>query len=372
MSQLTKDAMLPAVRSVLRRPARTLLTVSGIAVATGNYILLVSLAQGMKLQAQGLVDELGTDVAVMRSGSPFPMDSKMTGSDIEALRQVPGVVAVSEVVVSPTRVRPRNYFFIFGLDPQQRILRGIRVAEGRGIEANNELLVGEVAAEQLELRPGDLVEVARTRLHVVGLYRTARSFLDTGAIADIPTTQRIFDIRGRINLAFLDLADDADLKPVLDHIHRELPDLEASPSDLFAARLRNLDLVQVYARWLALLAVLVAALTVATTMSVAVVERRQEMAVLRSVGWSRWRVARRVVGEAVLQVSAGACLAPPIAITGLKLLPAGDLSGLMPPAIPLAMMAEGIAITLVVGILFSFGPAMQAMRTRPAEALRAL
>lgn len=363
--------MLPAVRSVLRRPARTLLTVAGIAVATGNYILLVSLALGMKLQAQGLVDELGTDVAVMRAGSPFPMDSKMTGSDLEALRRVPGVAAVSEVVVSPTRLNPRNYFFIFGLDPQQRILRGIRITAGRGIQASAELLVGETAAEQLELQPGDLVEVARTRLQVVGLYHTARSFLDTGAIADIPTTQRIFDLGGRINLAFLDLANDADVTSVLDHIHRESPNLEASPSEFFASRLRNLDLVRIYARWLALLAVLVAALTVATTMSLGVVERRQEMAVLQSLGWRRWRVARRVVGEALLQVSAGACLAPPIAIAGLKLLPAGDLSGLVPPAIPLAVMAEGIAIAVAIGVLFSFGPAMQAMRTRPAEALRA-
>ncbi len=250
--------MLPAVRSVLRRPARTLLTVAGIAVATGNYILLVSLALGMKLQAQGLVDELGTDVAVMRVGSPFPMDSKMTGSDLEALRRVPGVAAVSEVVVSPTRLNPRNYFFIFGLDPQQRILRGLRITAGRGIQASAELLVGERAAEQLELQPGDLVEVARTRLQVVGLYHTARSFLDTGAIADIPTTQRIFDLGGRINLAFLDLANDADVTSVLDHIHRESPNLEASPSEFFASRLRNLDLVRIYARWLALLAVLVA------------------------------------------------------------------------------------------------------------------
>jgi len=349
-----------------------LLTVSGIAVATANYILLVSLALGMKLQAQGLVDELGTDVAVMRAGSPFPMDSRMTGLDIEGLRRLPGVDAVSEVVIATTRVEPRNFFFVFGLDPRQRLLGGIRLTEGRRLEEGDELLVGDVAAEQLELRPGDRVEIARTRLRVVVLYHTGRGFLDTGAIVDIPTAQSVFDLKGRVNLAFLDLADGVELKPVLDRIHRQLPDLEASPSDLFAARLRNLDLARIYARCLALLAVLVAALTVATTMSLGVVERRQEMAVLQSLGWSRWRVARRVVGEALLQVSVGACLAPPIAVAGLKLLPAGDLSGLLPPAIPVTVMVEGIAIALAVGVLFSFGPAMQAMRTRPAEALRAL
>jgi len=364
--------MLPAVRSLLRRPARTLLTVSGIAVAAGNYILLVSLAHGMKLQAQGLVDELGTDVAVMRAGSPFPMDSRMTGDDVEALRQVPGVAAVSEVVVATTRLEPRNFLFVFGLDPRQRIAGGIRVMEGRSLEGSDELLVGDVAAEQLELRPGDRVEIGRTRLEVVGLYHSGRAFLDTGTIVDIPTAQRVFDLGGRVNLVFLDLADDVELKPVLDHVHRTLPRLEASPSDLFAARLRNLDLVRVYARILALLAVVVAAITVATTMSLGVVERRQEMAVLRSLGWSRWRVARRVVGEAMLQVSAGACLALPIAVAGLRLLPAGDLSGLLPQTIPVAVMAEGIAVVLAVGALFSVGPAMQAMAARPADALRAL
>ncbi len=364
--------MLPAIRSVLRRPARTLLTVSGIAVATGNYILLVSLAHGMKLQAQGLVDELGTDVAVMRAGSPFPMDSRMTGGDVEELRQVPGVEAVSEVVVATTRLEPRNFLFVFGLDPRQRIAGGLRVVAGRGPEGSDELLVGDVAAEQLELQPGDRVDIGRTRLEVVGLYHSGRAFLDTGTVVDIPTAQRLFDLGGRVNLVFLDLRDGVELKPVLDHIHRTLPRLEASPSDLFSARLRNLDLVGVYARVLALLAVVVAAITVATTMSLGVVERRQEMALLQSLGWSRWRVARRIVGEALLQVSAGACLAPPIAIAGLELLPAGDLSGLLPPAIPLAVMAEGIAIAVAVGVVFSLGPAMQGMATRPAEALRAL
>lgn len=363
--------MLPAVRSVLRRPGRALLTVAGVTLATSNYIVLVALASGMKEQAQGLTDALGTDVAVMRAQAPFPMESKMTGADLEALRRVPGVAALSEVVVSATRMNPRNYFFIFGLHPRQRILDGIHITAGHGIGANAELLVGDVAAEQLDLRPGDLVEVATTRLQVVGLYHTGRNFLDAAGIVDISTAQRIFNLGDRINLAFLDLADDVDVTAVLDHIHREFPHLEASPSDFFASRLRALDLVTLYARWLALVAVLVASLTVATTMSIAVVERRQEMAVLQSLGWSRWRVARLVVGEALLQISAGVCLAPPIAIAGLKLLPAGDLSALLPPAVPLVVMAEGIAITIAIGVLSSLGPALQAMRTRPAEALRA-
>jgi putative ABC transport system permease protein len=300
------------------------------------------------------------------------MDSRMTNGDVEALTQVPGVEAASEVVVATTRLEPRNFLFVFGLDPRQRIAGGLRVVAGRGLQGSDELLVGDVTSEQLELRAGDRVEIGRTRLHVVGLYHSGRAFLDTGTIVDIPTAQRLFDLGDRVNLVFLDLADDVELKPVLDHIHGTLPRLEASPSDLFAARLRNLDLVRVYARVLALLAVVVAAITVATTMSLGVVERRQEMALLRSLGWSRWRVARRIVGEALLQVAAGVCLAPPIAVAGLKLLPAGDLSGLLPPSIPLAVMAEGMAIVVVVGVLFSLGPAMQAMATRPAEALRSL
>lgn len=79
-----------------------------------------------------------------------------------------------------------------------------------------------------------------------------------------------------------------------------------------------------------------------------------------------------VVTEAVMLIGAGALLAIPLASVLLRFFSAADLIGVVPPVLPLETAGEGLAATLLIGLLLSMIPLAQVLRMRPADALRAL
>lgn len=283
------------------------------------------------------------------------------------------MVSVSRVVVGLTRIGPRSEFFVFGGDPAERVMRAVPVVAGRAVEGGRpELMIGESASRQLRIRPGDRIEVMREKLTVVGVYRTGRALFDNAGMMDLDGAQSLFRMGGNVTLAFLGVASPDHVDAVLGSIRRTLPQLAAKPSDLFASSFQRLGVIHRFARYLALLALFVSALSLSNTLSMNAVERRQEFAILRAVGWHRGRIAAMVVTEAVMLIGAGALLAIPLASVLLRFFSAADLIGVVPPVLPLETAGEGLAATLLIGLLLSMIPLAQVLRMRPADALRAL
>jgi putative ABC transport system permease protein len=116
-------------------------------------------------------------------------------------------------------------------------------------------------------------------------------------------------------------------------------------------------------------------LVTANTMSIAVRERRQEIAVLKTLGFSSTLVMTLIIGEALLIGAAGGILGLLLSKMLLGVLPQvpvlGDIVatypnfGLSPQTATL-----GMGIALLLGLAAGFFPAMTGYRSRIAEALR--
>ena len=111
---------------------------------------------------------------------------------------------------------------------------------------------------------------------------------------------------------------------------------------------------------------------IANTVGMNVNERRQEIALLRSIGWSRIRITALIAGETGAMIAIGALLAVPCAFLGLRLLDDGDAVWLVPASVGGANVMEGVVLAFLVGLLFALLPIADALRRRPAEALRNL
>jgi predicted permease len=118
---------------------------------------------------------------------------------------------------------------------------------------------------------------------------------------------------------------------------------------------------------------LIACVNLANLMLSRAAGRAQEMAVRRSLGAARWRIARQMLTESVLLGLAGGVAGVGLAFVGFEtvvaLLPAGQ-PRIHTVAIDLRVLAVTAAISVGTGLLFGLVPAIQAATGRSMTLLR--
>jgi putative ABC transport system permease protein len=115
------------------------------------------------------------------------------------------------------------------------------------------------------------------------------------------------------------------------------------------------------------MALLIGGIVIMSLMSIAVAERRREIAVRRSVGASRDDIVFQFLLEAVAVALAGGILG--------VLLPAGGMQiaswlQRLPPVLLWQPIATAVLLSIVIGIVFGIYPAWKASRVDPIQALR--
>jgi putative ABC transport system permease protein len=368
------------LRHLARRRRRTILTIAGIALGTATYMVLLAAGQGLLDQFRESAKVLGAEVVVQQQGVTSPWNSLVPSATTDRLRELPQVRSVSRMILGKTRFLGASYFLMFGVAAEDPLLSDLLLVEGRPLAANAEptqLLVGSWAADRFNLAAGHLIETRNRRFEVAGIYRTGRAVLDSGAIVDLPVAQALFNARDGSNLVFLDLSNPDDGEEVVAVISREFPEVEAHLTSEWVESYGQVRVIQTFARFLALIALLIAMLGVSNVLHISVSERLQELAVLRAIGWSRRRVASLVLAEGgVLSVVGGLCGIP---LAAAVLLAVGSVNlggyttaGLIPLGLPVGAAGEGVAVSAAAGVIGSLAPLVRALRVQPARALHSL
>lgn len=118
---------------------------------------------------------------------------------------------------------------------------------------------------------------------------------------------------------------------------------------------------------------LIACVNLANLMLSRAAGRAQEMAVRRSLGAARWRIARQMLTESVLLAIAGGIAGTALAFAGFEaivaLLPS-DQPRIHLVTIDLRVLAVTAAVSIATGILFGLMPAIQAATGRSMTLLR--
>src|SRR5438128_10620962 len=156
-----------ALRALRRNKLRSVLTALGIIIGVGAVIAMVGIGNGAKAQVEAQIASLGQNVILIFSGSTTSSGIR-TGwggagtlkiEDAEAIRrEVPGVAAVSEEVVSTAQVAAgnQNWFTrIYGesadyLDILQLPMAdGVRFTAQDVRSANKVCVIGRTTASQV-------------------------------------------------------------------------------------------------------------------------------------------------------------------------------------------------------------------------------
>jgi putative ABC transport system permease protein len=370
------------LKTLWRHRSRTLLTVSGSAVALFVFCLVGAVQEGMT-DLRRRQDVQGA-LVVFQANKFCPATSHLP-QDYE--RQIGRVERVREVV--PIQVFTNNcrasldVVVFYGLPPEKLPdVRQFELLEGSwaGFRRHQDAaMVGSAVARRRDLSVGDSFSIGGVTVTVAGVFScddlaeenyvyTGLDFLQRGNGPDRVGTVTQFEV-------LLDTGSSHEaVCEAIDEVFRSGSVPTATrPKGAFQAKALG-DLTQLIrmAGYLGYACVGLVLILVATTTVMSVQDRVKEHAVLQTIGFSGRRVFGLVLAESSLLSLAGGALGVSVALTLLKLtgLAVGAEGVMMAfrPSFSLAM--NGITVALFSGVLAGILPAWQAARTEIVPALR--
>lgn len=367
-----------ALNNLRRRPARTGLTVSAIALGIAAVVALTSIAWGFEASWQKANDARGTDLIVTRAASentmPSPFRAEKVQQVLAALPHVKEVVGLLSEMLTVSDDAPP--VFVFGWVYNSYLWDHLKLVEGRWPNASAEpvVVIGALAAEMLHKKTGEQVEIEGRSFQVVGIFES-NAVVENGALLmTLEQAQQVTDKPGKVNVLNIkvdDSATEADLRGIKEQVRQALPGFVAITSGELVSKNAVVRISKAMSNATILIAGLVGALVVFNTMLMSINERTREIGVLLALGWQRRTIMQLVFSESVvlslLGGIAGIMLGVGIAwgLEHLELM-RGKIDAIF--SIPFFFAVLGLSVLL--GICGGIYPAFKAARLLPSSALR--
>ncbi len=363
------------VKNLLRRRTRTLLSVLGIALGIAAIIAFNAVGRGFRESLDRYMRSTGAEVLVVNRSAMAPEYSRISKEEVDQVRALPGIEHLSPgtftIVSGRVLKKPKIKFLtVFGRLPGDRLVEKFRAGiDGRLFQADDEMILGTDAARDLELKPGDTLELFHRALKIVGVYKSDVKFESAGCVLSSSVIQQEMKMGDSVGLFWLYLKPGTDWKAIRTAIEEKSPNLAAIQTSEFTTYYNQLDYIDWFVWIVSLISVVVGGLGVLNTMLMTVSERTREIGTLRAVGWSRGQVLRLILTEGVVISVVGGVLGLLMGTFGAETLIHWAPRGLDTRYTAL-LLAEGFLIAVALGFFGALYPAWQASRLSPIEALK--
>jgi ABC-type antimicrobial peptide transport system permease subunit len=361
------------LRNLMRQKTRTLLTLFGVTIGIAAVVMLGAVAQGLSTGYDALVGGKGqADLVVMQKDSYDLMLSVVDEAVADELRTMPEIRSVSSMVYAWVGSGEALYFGLFGFDPEEEAIQKYRLVEGEPPgRRNNEAMLGRVLSRNLDIGVGDTMVVTGKSFKIVGIYETGDSFSDTGMVTTLRAAQEVLGRVRQVSGLLLRLRRSDDEQSARDRITRRYTDLTVSRTSEFGNQTAMIQAYKALGWGIGLLAIVIGGITMTNTIIMSVHERTREIGVLRAIGWSRRRIMGMFLADslflALLGGLMGAGLGALLAtLAGRSPAYGGILTGQVTPA----LIGQGFAVAIVMGLVGGAMPAWRAAQLTPLEALQ--
>ena len=373
--------LLIARRNLTRTRARSLLAMLGIVIGVIAIAALGVFGATLQASITGSLGDIGNQL-VVSPASDEGVDH-LTERDVREIRRVSGDASVVPVRqnVSTIDVRgERRRVTVYGMESPGE---AYEATDGRIPDPlRSGALVGADLAEDLDIGVGDSITVGDAQgenmetYRVNAILRSQQEFstIDPGSAVVLP----IRDVGGEGYTQVVVTAESGEAANETAVAIRESLNDRRDRVSIFelgqiveqigsAFQAVNLFLVGIGS-----ISLLVAGVSILNVMLMSAIERREEIGVLRAVGYQRMDVLRIMLSEALLLGAIGGAVGAALAVVGGMLINQALLGD--PTAVftltnmlyVLAALAFGVVTALVSGLY----PAWKAANERPVDALR--
>ncbi len=379
-----------ALRSLRRRSGKMLLLVLGLSLGVATVVALISLNESMRSQGATPLDEFGAnilivpqanDLAVSYGGVTVASASFDVGelrledlAAIDTIKNAANISILSPKLLSAAEVEGRTILVAGVRFSDELLLKQWWEIEGTPPASPDEALIGYRVAEELGVEAGDEIRIYGITLHIAGVLRENGSQDDDIIFADLGTVQAAIGRPGVITLAEVAaLCTACPIEEMVAQISEVLPQARVTAlRQAVALRMETADQLTRFGLVVSVIVVLIGSLVVLTTMLSAVGERKQEIGLMRALGFRRRHIARVILSEAAMVSVVGGIVGWGLGVLGAALL----LPRLVDPQATLhvtpLLVAGSVLGALLIGLAGAIYPALQAAKLDPTTALRAL
>jgi putative ABC transport system permease protein len=385
-----------AYKNLLRKKTRSLLTILGIAMAAWVLVSLFGFNRGYEASLNKDIDNLGFQMLVVAKGCPYEAATLMlkggTGlkymnedivAAVTAEPEVDGVTAMlMQVVFDPNKGETGGLAAFLGVDPVSfpKMKSALPFKAGGWFKEPEaaEAVFGYEAAELEQREVGDiyLIPEKEVEVKVVGILERTGTQDDGTIFLPIKTVQRIFGVKGELTSIGIKVKKDANIKAFEDKMYK-LPDVQVvSLSQVKTTIMTLVSTARVMVFSIALIAILIAMMGVINTVLMSVMERRQEIGILKSMGAMAGDVFKLVWLETIILCISGGLVGTALSLLTARLtdvlvrnlLPYSPSGGLVAIDFKLVLMTLGVVTAI--GLASGVYPSWKAARMRPLDTIR--
>ncbi|HTD49288.1 MAG TPA: ABC transporter permease, partial [Acidimicrobiia bacterium] len=268
---------------------------------------------------------------------------------------------------------------LVGVDEREGSL-GPPMLEGRFPTGPDEIAFGRGSLDALRKRVGDRVEVVagprRVSMHVTGVFIALSagdlfsSRLDEGGGVTLDGLRRL-EPDVMVTMFPVRYAPGTDRRVALARLQHDFGALVLQHVN--AQDVENLVRVAVLPALLAGLFVVLSVATLAATLIASVRRRRQELTILKAIGFKRRQLAASIVWQTLALTLVGVTVGIPAGIVVGQTIwryVADQIGAVQPPVVPVAPVAGIIVGAALIATAIALVPAALAAQVRPAIALR--
>ena len=313
-----------SLRHVRRHRLRTFLTFFGIVLGVAVVVAIAVVNRSLTHSFQSTIDQIAGKAVLQVANA----ESGIAESLFPIIRDTPGVQDAAAAVDGflPVSAAPGERLYVYGVD----LLTDFAVRDYQFINSQfaldqaldfiarpDSIALTESFARRLKLPLGGAITLATSRgrqsFTVRALLKeegTAKVFGGSFALMDLPVGQRVFGKEGKLDIVDITLAPGERIEAVQERLNHRL----AGAAEAERPKKRGEQIEQLLTSFrvglffVSLIALFVGFFLIYNTVSVSVIQRRQEIGTLRCLGMRRAQVLRLIVVEALLLALCGSCV----------------------------------------------------------------
>lgn len=394
-----------ALKALNNNKLRCFLTMLGIIIGVASVITMLAIGQGSKNSIKAQISEMGSNMIMIhpgnmqRGGVRQSADDMQTleVADYEALKELPGVAAVSPSVNSGGQLVNGNNNYpssIYGVTPEYLDIRKFKVKDGAMFtdhdikSAAKVCILGKTVVDNLfpngDDPVGRVIRFGKIPLTVIGVLESKGTNSmgqdqDDVVIAPYTTVMKRILAIDYIQGIFASAADENQTDETIESItevlrtrHKIKDDADndfeiRSQQELSEMMNSTSDMMTVLLACIAGISLLVGGIGIMNIMYVSVTERTREIGLRMSIGARGIDILSQFLIEAVIISVSGGIIGILLGVIASWMV---NVIAHWPIYIQLYSVILSFAVCTVTGVFFGWYPAKKAASLDPIEAIR--